>query len=237
MYAMQGVESALISIEKLSAAFVSEPADRTFHRIPSLWTRASSTHALGNILSSIGCSGSRVFLLLKFVDYYTNFRSCENSTSKDGSELQDEKRPSYSLVNQAFAVAVGKVLEGYMCALDTLYASVGFRRRISRNDGAPSSLVGCLTSVVHSEITLLELYLHTKDLRTQIEALANICNLHDVKLSLSVSSVEDSIAKAALEFRNFHRGGDLLTYLYKQLQVSLDIKFLVSIFFQLKMFI
>lgn len=236
MYAMQGVESALISIEKLSAAFCSEPADRTFHRIPSLWTRASSTHALGNILSSIGCSGSRVFLLLKFVDYFTNFISCENSASKDDSEVYEEKRPSYSLVNQAFAVAVGKVLEGYMCALDTLYASVGFRR-ISRNDGAPSSLVGCLTSVVHSEITLLELYLHTKDLRTQIEALANICNLHDVKLSLSVSSVEDSIAKAALEFRNFHRGGDLLTYLYKQLQVSLDIKFLVSIFFQLKMFI
>uniref|UniRef100_A0A2N9EPG6 Gamma-tubulin complex component n=1 Tax=Fagus sylvatica TaxID=28930 RepID=A0A2N9EPG6_FAGSY len=139
MNALQGVEAALVSIEKLSAAFSSEPADRTFHRIPTLWTRASSTHALGKILSSIASSGSLVFLLLRFVDYFTN------------SETQNHND---SLVNQAFGVAVGKVLEGYMCALNTLYASV------------------------------------------------------------------DIIAKAALEFPTFYRGGDLLTYLYTQLQVA-----------------
>ena len=220
MYAMQGVESALISIEKLSTAFVSEPADRTFHRIPSLWTRASSTHDLGNILSSIGCSGSRVFLLLKFVDYFTNFRSCENSTSKDDSELQDEKRPSYSLVNQAFAVAVGKVLQGYICALNTLYGSIGLRRRSSKSFDVPSE-VGCLTSILHSEITLLEVYLHTKNLRTQIEALGNLCNLHDLAQCFSESSFEDLAAKSTTEFHKFCRGGDLLTYLYTQLQVSI----------------
>jgi gamma-tubulin complex component 6 len=204
MNALQGVEAALVSIEKLSAAFSSEPADRTFHRIPTLWTRASSTHALGKILSSIASSGSLVFLLLRFVDYFTN------------SETQNHND---SLVNQAFGVAVGKVLEGYMCALNTLYASVGFRR-LSRNVDMPLHSVGCLTSVVHSQITLLDLYLHTKELRTQIEALANLCNLHHVKLCFLASSFQDIIAKAALEFPTFYRGGDLLTYLYTQLQVA-----------------
>lgn len=212
MNALQGVEAALVSIEKLSAAFSSEPADRTFHRIPTLWIRASSTHALGKILSSIASSGSLVFLLLRFVDYFTN------------SETQNH---NHSLVNQAFGVAVGKVLEGYMCALNTLYASVGFRR-LSRNVDMPLHSVGCLTSVVHSQITLLDLYLHTKELRTQIEALANLCNLHHVKLCFLASSFQDIIAKAALEFPTFYRGGDLLTYLYTQLQVSLNIKFPVS---------
>ncbi|KAF5745026.1 hypothetical protein HS088_TW07G00607 [Tripterygium wilfordii] len=45
--ALQGVQAALISSQKLSAAFCSEPADQTFHQIPSLWNRSSSTYALG----------------------------------------------------------------------------------------------------------------------------------------------------------------------------------------------
>jgi gamma-tubulin complex component 6 len=237
MFALQGVQSALISIKKLSAAFCSEPADRTIHRIPSLWNRSSSTHALGKILNSIGCSGSIVFLLHNFVDYFTkseldeslmakrveNSKPAESQNHHDSKE-HDKNCPPYSLVNHAFAVAVGKVLQGYLCALDTLYASVGFRRS-SRSVGMPlqeSSMVGCLTSVVHSEITLLELYLHTKELRNQIEALGNICNLHNVACCFSASSFEDVIAKATFEFYNFCRGGDLLTYLYKLLQVSLN---------------
>lgn len=232
MNGLQGVRSSLVSIEKLSAAFCSDPADRTFHQIPSLWTRSSSTHALGKILKTIGCSGSSVFLLYKFVDHFTNLNLDEKGNREVNSESPENKdnrgsevgeRPPYSLVNQAFSVAVGKVLEGYICALDTLYASVGLRRSSKGIDVSlhASSGAGCLTSVVHSEVTLLEIYLHTKELRTHIQALGHICNLHNLALCYSVSSFEDIIAKATLEFCNFPRGGDLLTYLYTQLQVSL----------------
>ncbi|CAN6885224.1 unnamed protein product, partial [Brassica oleracea var. botrytis] len=48
--ALQGVESSLISIHKLSYVLCSEPADRTTHQSLSLWHRLSSTDALGQIL-------------------------------------------------------------------------------------------------------------------------------------------------------------------------------------------
>ncbi|XP_062015511.1 uncharacterized protein LOC133732069 isoform X1 [Rosa rugosa] len=211
MNALQGVESSLISVQKLSAAFRSDPADRTFHQVPSLWSRSSSTRALGNVLHPIGCSGLLVFLLGKFVDYFTNLNV------EGQNEAPAKQCAPYSLVNHAFAVAVGKVVEGYMCALDTLYASVGVRRRSS--SGSPSA-VGCLNSVLHSELTLLELYLHTKELRTQIESLTNICNLYQFSDCFSASSFDELLTKAKAEFCNFHRGGDLLTYLYTQLQVA-----------------
>lgn len=212
--ALQGLESALISIEKLAVAFCCDPADRTFHRIPNLWNRSSSTHSLGKILKSIGCSGILVFLIRKFVDHFRNLDACLTRQS-----LEDKEQPPYSLVNQAFAVAVNKVLEGYVCALDTLYASVGLRRSSKGFDAVSEE--GCLTSGVQSKITLLEVYLHTRELRTQIEVLGNICNLHDIAVCFSESSTENATAKAISEFKSFWRGGDLLTYLYTQLQVSL----------------
>lgn len=230
MNALQGVESALISIEKLSAVFCSEPADRTFHRIPSLWSRSFSTHALGKILKSIGRSGCVVFLLLKFVDYFTNLSSEGNSRgNEDVNLVAKENRnvrqrggaehPPHSLVNQAFAVAVGKVLEGYTSSLDTLYTSVGQRRSSKTGDGSSCSGAGCLMSIDHSQVTLLEVYLHSKGLRTQIEALGNICHVYDVSLCISISSLEGLSIKE--KFIDFPRGGDLLTYLYTQLKVSI----------------
>ncbi|KAF3439512.1 hypothetical protein FNV43_RR17790 [Rhamnella rubrinervis] len=232
MNALQGVQSALISIEKISAAFCCDPADRTFHQIPSLWNRSSSTNAQGKILKSIGCSGFLVFLLCRFVDYFTNpnldeslggLRQREYSEPAETQNHHDhEVHPPYSLVNHAFSVAVGKVIEGYICALDTLYASVHLRHSSESADmpSQASSEVGCLTTVVYSEITLLELYLHTNELRTQISALGNICNLYDIAFCFSESSFEDLTSKTSLEFNNFFRGGDLLTYLYTQLQVA-----------------
>ncbi|XP_039065159.1 gamma-tubulin complex component 6-like [Hibiscus syriacus] len=233
--ALQGVESSLFSIEKISAAFCYDPADRTFHQTPSLWYRSSSTHALGKILKSIGCSGFLVFLLHKFVDYFTNLnlngnsfspqKGWESSQAADnqnhgGRKVQAEEGPKYSLVNQAFSVAVGKVLEGYICALDTLYESINVRRSSKSSEVSAGVSSGCLTSVVYSEITLLEVYLHTKELRTQIEALGNICNLHNLALCFSESSFEELSYKATLGFHNFFRGGDLLSYLYTQLKVA-----------------
>ncbi|XP_050222979.1 uncharacterized protein LOC126673061 isoform X2 [Mercurialis annua] len=137
--------------------------------------------AFPNILSSVASFGSLVLLLRKFVHHFTYIDS---------------------LVNQAFAVAVGKVLQGYFSALNTVYASVTLRRSSNVDD-----------DIVHSGVTLLELYLHTQELRSQIEALANICNLHCFPL-------EELSAKAVLHFSNFYRGGDLLTHLYIQLQVA-----------------
>lgn len=209
--ALQGSESALISIEKLSAVFISDPADRTYHTIPNLWNRSTSTHALGKFLTSIARSGFVIFLLRKFVDYFNNFNF----------EAYLDAASSYSLVNQAFSVAVGKVLEGYMSALGTLYASIDLRRS-SKTNGVDlkNCRVSCFTSVVHSEVTLLEVFLHTKELRTQVEVLGNVCNVQSVALCFLESSVEELTAKASLEFCNFYRGGDLLTYLYRQLQVA-----------------
>ncbi|XP_028103211.1 uncharacterized protein LOC114302394 [Camellia sinensis] len=214
MNALQGIESALITIENLCAAFCSDPADRTFHRIPSLWKRSSSTLALGKILKSIGRSGCVVFILHKFVDHFKNFNfdeslSCSKLMNSEAEENHNDRKGEggehhpYSLVNQAFSVAVQKVLEGYICTLDTLFASVGLRR-----------------SSKTVEVTLLEVYLHTKELRSQIEAIGNICNIHNIALCFSVSSFEGLIAKANLEFHKFPRGGDLLTYLYTQLRVA-----------------
>ncbi|XP_037491523.1 uncharacterized protein LOC105629342 isoform X2 [Jatropha curcas] len=215
--AMQGVESALVSIQKLSSAFCTDPADRSHHRIPSLWNRSSSTQALGKILNSIGCLGSLVFLLRKFVD---NFMYMNVDVDCD-SGVQTENQLSHSLVNQAFAVAIGKILEGYICALNTVYTSARLRR--SSNTDVPLPEFDeevCLMSVVHSKVTLLEVYLHTKELRTQIEELGNICNLYNISLCFSVSSLVELTAKAAMEFSNFYKGGDLLSYLCMQLQIA-----------------
>ncbi|MCL7025357.1 hypothetical protein MKW94_007034 [Papaver nudicaule] len=235
--ALQGVESTLISIEKLSESFSNSPADRTSHRIPSLWYRSSSTNALGKILKSVGHSGLVTLLLRKFVDYFQCINSSVDERRKGegfekkhvDSEIKESQNVEtnetmsnheYSLVNQAFSVAVGKVLEGYICALDTVYASAQMRRSVKKVDAsAPiSSGFGCLTSVVHSEITLLEVYLHSKELRTNIEALGNICLLKHVGLAFSISSVYAVTAEATKEFSNFPRGAELLTYLYTQLR-------------------
>ncbi|THF98185.1 hypothetical protein TEA_014657 [Camellia sinensis var. sinensis] len=191
MNALQGIESALITIENLCAAFCSDPADRTFHRIPSLWKRSSSTLALGKILKSIGRSGCVVFILHKFVDHFKNFNfdeslSCSKLMNSEAEENHNDRKGEggehhpYSLVNQAFSVAVQKVLEGYICTLDTLFASVGLRR-----------------SSKTVEVTLLEVYLHTKELRSQIEAIGNICNIHNIALCFSVA---DPAHTALLKF-------------------------------------
>ncbi|TKY71263.1 microtubule cytoskeleton organization [Spatholobus suberectus] len=229
MNAMQGAKSSLVNIQKLSAIFCSDPADRTFLQIPCLWNRASSTCSLGNILKSIGCTGSLVFLLRAFVDYFTNmnvdysFGHSHDNSDVCQSQIHQEDRvraqefPPFTLVNQAFAVAVAKVLEGYICGLDTIHASVFFRHS-SKDVDLP--VPGCLKNVVHSEITLLEFYLHTKELRTQIEALASVCNLQKWALCFSDTAFEDLITEATSEFCNFCRGGNLLTFLFAQLQVA-----------------
>lgn len=228
--ALQGVESSLISIEQISSALCFEPADRTLHKIPSLWHRLSSTDALGQILRNIGCFGSLVLLLHKFVDHFTSLNlDVETAVEGQGSYKIGENeevinKSCYTLVNQAFAIAVRKVLEGYISGLDTLCASIELRRSSNIVDGSDhgSSWSGCLTNVVHPKITLLEVFLHTRELRTQIEALANICNLYDIPLSYCASPWECLITEATTRFHGFYRGSDLLTYLYTQLQVRLS---------------
>ncbi|XP_024961865.1 uncharacterized protein LOC112502237 isoform X2 [Cynara cardunculus var. scolymus] len=231
MNALQGLQSSLTSIDRFCAIFRSDPTDRTFHRIPSLWNQSVSTLALEKILRSLGCMGCEVFLLHKFVNYFTNLNRDDDlrSNNKAESELEESKRyrdeagndyPPYSLVNQAFAVAVGDVLEGYIAALDTLSSSVSFRRLSnSDNTSRASTLgIGCLSSVRHSEVTLLEVYLHTKELRSQIEVIGSICNVHNLALCFSLSPLEGF--ETQTKFSDFPRGGNLLTYLYMELKVA-----------------
>ncbi|KAJ9537147.1 hypothetical protein OSB04_029880 [Centaurea solstitialis] len=208
--ALQGLHSSLTSIHKLCSVFRSDPTDRTFHRIPTLWNHSLTTLALEKILTSLGCMGCEVFLLHKFVNHFTNL-------NWDTTDSETHHHPPYSLVNQAFAVAVGDVLEGYIAALDTLSSSVAFRRRrLSDNHKITSTTalgIGCL-----SQLTLLEVYLHMKELRTQIEVIGSICNVHNLALCFSLSPLED--LETQTKFSDFPRGGDLLTYLYTELKVA-----------------
>ncbi|MCD7455651.1 hypothetical protein HAX54_029044 [Datura stramonium] len=215
--ALQGVESALISIQKLSALFCFDSADRSIHHIPNLWTRTSSTLALGNLLKSIGHFGCTIFLLHKFVNHFTclSLDGNEDEVQKyDAADGVGCRMSNHTLVNQAFAVSVGKILDGYTSALNTLYASVNLRRCVKAKGG------GCFTSVGHGEITLLEAYLHSAGLRTQMDVLGNICNMSDLALRYSELPLEEISTKAFLEFNNFPRSGALLTFLYTQLKVA-----------------
>ncbi|KAJ3696133.1 hypothetical protein LUZ60_001510 [Juncus effusus] len=108
--------------------------------------------------------------------------------------------PSFSLVNQAFTVSVKKLLEGYFCAFDTLSASVKLRRG-DKND--------------YYGITLMEIYLHTEELRRYIESLGNICFPKFLGLDLNQ---EDLNTETLMDFNKFPKGADLLSYLYIQLR-------------------
>ncbi|KAL9238678.1 hypothetical protein vseg_013068 [Gypsophila vaccaria] len=220
--ALQGVESAVASIEKHSALFCADLADRSRHRIPTIWNRSLSTLVLGNMLKSIGVTGSLIVLLHKFVDYFS-CSSLDATSGLDGEHVSDcevTEHPRYSLVNQAFAVAVRTVLGGYICALDTLNASVNLRRSSKRDSSATNaSHRGSLTSISHCEVTLLEVYAHTKELRSRIEGLGYLCRLCDSAQRFSLVPFDDLISQGVTEIHNFYRGGDLLTYLYRQLQV------------------
>ncbi|KAL0914382.1 hypothetical protein M5K25_014726 [Dendrobium thyrsiflorum] len=222
--ALQGVNSAIVEIDKLSRSFCSSPADRSYCRVPSLWCRLSSTHALGRMLKSISHSGLLFFFLHEFVSHFLGTDHNANSVRRDNTEnfvipsnreqgqIELKECPPYSLVNQAFAVAIGKLLEGYICALSTLSASIKLRRSVQckGKSFAICQLEGTLTSVVHPEITFMEIYLHTKELRMHIETLGSICFSQTFIEVLSLDSIVD--------FHNFPRGADLLTYLYIQLQ-------------------
>ncbi|KAG0464865.1 hypothetical protein HPP92_019029 [Vanilla planifolia] len=225
--ALNGVKSAIVEIDKLSQYFCSIPADRTFNRVPSLWCRSSSTHALGNMLKAIGHTGLLFFFLNEFVEHYlhtdcnVNLKASEN-TENFRVQLNDVHtnkivtHSSYSLINQAFAAGVAKLLKGYVCALSTLSASVKLRRSAQGKDESVSikHSEAILSSVVHSEVTVLEVYLHTEELRDHVEVLGNICFSQIHKSSLSEGLNCDYV----LEFQNFPRGADLLTYLYVQLR-------------------
>ncbi|MQL74754.1 hypothetical protein Taro_007131 [Colocasia esculenta] len=233
--ALQGVGSSLDDIEKVSLAFCSSSADRTCHGNPNLWHRSSSMNALGRLLKSVARAGLIFFLLRKFVDYflgreqsikvqYPRKGSAKTSqfAKQEEREIQKDEmgaNPPFSLVNQAFAVAVGKILEGYLCSLNTVFASVKYRRsgKMMEKSAHISLNGGSFTSAL-SEITLLEVYLHTKELRTRIEVLGNICGLRTDNLAFSEFSGEGFAVKTNLEFDSFPRGADLLTYLYLHLR-------------------
>lgn len=244
--ALLGIKSSIMEIDKLAAIFSSSPADRTFHRVPTLWCRSLSTNALGKILKCISHSGLVVCLLQKFVNFYQcanrdvqqSEDKGEGSTSLEDTNFLEDllgsppnrkvvnmneiwMQPPYSLINQAFAVAVKKVLQGYFGALNTMQASVKLRRSamtFEKSVDIPDGSCG-YTKISQSGITLLEVFLHTNELRTQIESLGNICFPRFADLAVSREALT---AETNIEFHNFPRGVDLLSYLYLQLRVSLS---------------
>ncbi|KAL5216817.1 hypothetical protein ABZP36_008218 [Zizania latifolia] len=220
LHALHGVKSSLDEIEELSVLFFSCPVDRTSHRVANVWSRSSSTTSAGNILKSIRATGLAVFFLCKFVHFYL-FQSRElDSRSREGrehevSDSEDSEQPApYSLVNQAFAAAVEKVLEGFFCSLNTLAASIKLRRLEGQPD-VPFMTSDGASYNSSSEVTLLEVYLHTEELRRHIKSLGNICFPRFAGLALCQ---EGLTTDANLEFENFPRGTDLLSYLYVHLR-------------------
>ncbi|XP_047066430.1 uncharacterized protein LOC124674425 [Lolium rigidum] len=217
--ALHGVKSSLDEIEELSVLFSSSPADRTSHRVANVWSRSSSTAAVGHILNSICSTGLAVFFLCKFVHFYLfQIREMKYGSREghehDVSDDTNTERPPYSLMNQAFAAAVEKVLEGYFCSLNTLPASVKLSRSVGQTS-RPSIIPDRASCNSSSEVTLLEVYLHTEELRRHIKSLGNICFPKFAGLSLSE---EGLTTDAKLEFENFPRGTDLLSYLYVRLR-------------------
>ncbi|KAG8083047.1 hypothetical protein GUJ93_ZPchr0014g46776 [Zizania palustris] len=220
LHALHGVKSSLDEIEELSVLFFSCPVDRTSHRVANVWSRSSSTTSAGNILKSIRDTGLAVFFLCKFVHFYL-FQSRElDSRSREGhehevSDSEDSERPApYSLVNQAFAAAVEKVIEGFFCSLNTLAASIKLRLLEGQPD-VPFMTSDGSSYNSSSEVTLLEVYLHTEELRRHIKSLGNICFPRFAGLALCQ---EGLTTDANLEFENFPRGTDLLSYLYVHLR-------------------
>uniref|UniRef100_A0A0E0DHA4 Gamma-tubulin complex component n=1 Tax=Oryza meridionalis TaxID=40149 RepID=A0A0E0DHA4_9ORYZ len=220
LHALHGVKSSLDEIEELSVLFFSCPADRTSHRVANVWSRSSSTTSVGNILKSIRTTGLSVLFLCKFLHFYL-FQSRElNGRGREGhehevSDSEETEQPApYSLVNQAFAAAVEKVLEGYFCSLNTLPASIKLRRLEGQPD-IPSMTPDGASYNSNSEVTLLEVYLHTEELRRRIKSLGNICFPKFAGLSLCQ---EGLTTDSNLGFENFPRSTDLLSYLYVHLR-------------------
>ena len=221
LHALYGVKSSLDEIDELFLLFSSNPADRTSNRVANVWSRSSSTMSVGHILKSIRSTGLAVFFLCKFVHFYLIQSRERNCTSRERHECEDsddkdtEQHRPFSLVNQAFAAAVEKVLEGYFCSLNTLPASVKLRRAVDKS-GMPSKISDGASCNSTSEVTLLEVYLHTEELRRHVKSLGNICFPKFAGLTLCQEGLNTD---ANVEFENFPRGSDLLSYLYVHLRV------------------
>ncbi|PUZ48491.1 hypothetical protein GQ55_7G248700 [Panicum hallii var. hallii] len=220
LHALYGVKSSLDEIDELFVLFSSNPADRTSNRVANVWSRSSSTMSVGHILKSIRSTGLAVFFLCKFVHFYliqNRERNCagrERHECEDSDDRDTEQHQPFSLVNQAFAAAVEKVLEGYFCSLNTLPASVKLRRAADQS-GMPSKISDGASCNSTSEVTLLEVYLHTEELRRHVKSLGNICFPKFAGLMLSQEGLN---TEANVEFENFPRGSDLLSYLYVHLR-------------------
>jgi hypothetical protein len=221
LHALYGVKTSLDEIEELSALSSSNPADRTSNRVPNVWLRSSSTTSMGSILKSFRSTGLAVFFLCKFVHFYLfqsremNCASREVHEHEDSGDKDTKQHQPYTLVNQAFAAAVNKVLEGYFCSLNTLLASIRLRRSVGQS-GIASKISNGMSCDPTSEVTLLEVYLHTEELRRHVKSLGNICFPKFAGLTLCQEGLNTD---ANVEFENFPRGTDLLSYLYVHIRV------------------
>ncbi|MCO5602266.1 hypothetical protein L7F22_056395 [Adiantum nelumboides] len=203
LYALQGIPAAVKELQLLAKFFYGEVADRSLHRIPSLWQRSLSTKALGKQLFVIAQAGWARCQLEAFVDFFLNSKnqgaqmhmdlstqpgSSDSRQGKKGKKKKknEQKRnntseqnlsvvPPYSLVNQAFAKAVKSILQGHLAALNTLSDSVLHRKARDACHSHLDEHAGAVIGFPVCEMTLLELHMHTHVLRIQLQALASLC--------------------------------------------------------------
>lgn len=178
------------------------------------------------------------------------------TSGANGPGSLERKVPRHCLVNQAFAAAVKAILRGHSAALNTVATSVPLRRnpeigcRCRGGALGEQQDPGAVNGYGSQDITLLEFYLHTRELRVQLHALAFICLKREGKsfvgrtisdacfVDVSIET-EDNGVELGLRngnksqtkgdgkcdplvqsFEEFPRGADLLTYLYDQLMVG-----------------
>ncbi|KAL3682125.1 hypothetical protein R1sor_000147 [Riccia sorocarpa] len=175
------------------------------------------------------------------------------SDTSNACDRKPQLLSSRCLVNQAFATAVKTVLRGHSAALNTLNASVHVRRLKDpcahgfKAENVREQDPGPVIGYGSHNTTLMEFYLHTRELRVQLQALAYIClRRHGTKFVGRVVADENNLDKSSgakpdnkaqgvgsrshvqsdyarknngdtSDFEDFPRGADLLTYLYEQL--------------------
>lgn len=169
----------------------------------------------------------------------------------DAPISSEKKVPRHCLVNQAFAAAIKGILRGHSAAINTLASSVSLRRDLETGGSCRGRELGeqdpgPVLGFGSRDISLLEFYLHTRELRVQLHALAFICLKREGKSfvgrTISDPCLEEDLADAkdhevelgtgngrksngkgdplVQSFEEFPRGADLLTYLYDRLTVG-----------------
>ncbi|KAI5066435.1 hypothetical protein GOP47_0019059 [Adiantum capillus-veneris] len=96
LYALQGIPVAVKELQLLAKFFYGQVADRSLHRLPSLWQRSLSTKALGKLLFVIVQAGWVRCQLDEFVHFFLDSKSQGASISQLHRDLHSQTGSSDS---------------------------------------------------------------------------------------------------------------------------------------------